>query len=105
VVHDLRDGAIAQQAPPDDEPRHVLGGQLAAARRCRAGGRQWSAIGCGSIGRAEVVETRRALTGAQCMNGLPHLYHPHLRGGDHVLPVNQKIQNPVSDALSDRHCS
>jgi len=28
---------------------------------------------------------------------------PHLRGGDQLLPVDKKIQNPVTYALSDRH--
>ena len=105
MVHDLRDAAIAEQAHPDDEPHHVLRGQLAAAHRRGAGRRQRLGDPLRIDRRAELLETRRALAGAQRTNGLPQPHRPHLRGGDHLLPCGKKIQNPVTYALSDRHWS
>jgi len=104
MVYDLRDAAIAEQAHADDEPHHVLGGQLAAANRRGVGRGQRIGDPLRVDRRAELVETRRALARAQRQNGLPHPHRPHLRGGDQLLPVDKKIQNPVTYALSDRHC-
>ncbi len=103
MMHDLRDAAIAEQAHADHEPHHVLSGQLAAAHRGGVGRGQRVGDPLRVDRRAELVETRRALVRAQRQNGLPHPHRPHLRGGDQVLPVDQKIQNPVTYALSDRH--
>jgi len=76
MVHDLRDAAVAEQAHADDEPHHVLGGQLAAAHRCGVGRRQRVGDPLRVDRRAELVETRRALARAQRQNGLPHLHRP-----------------------------
>src|SRR2546422_8459310 len=50
---------------------------------------------------AELLETRRALAGAHGKDSLPHLHRPTSCGGDQVLPVDKKIQNAVTYALSD----
>ena len=76
MVHDLRDAAVAEQAHADDEPHHVLGGQLAAAHRCGVGRRQRVGDPLRVDRRAALVETRRALARAQRQNGLPHLHRP-----------------------------
>ena len=104
MVHDLGDAAIAEQAHPDDEPQHVLGGQLAAAHRCGPGRRQRRGDPLRVDRRAELLETRGARARAHGKNGLPHLHRPTSCGGDQLLPVDKKIQNPVTYALSDRHC-
>ena len=63
-----------------------------------------SAIHCGSIAALNCSKLAGRSPAPSACNGLPHPHRPHLRGGDHLLPVDKKIQNPVTYALSDRHC-
>src|SRR5262249_31469117 len=103
MVDDLGNAAIVEQAYPDDEPHHVVGGQLPPPHRRGAGCRQRIGDPLRIDRRAELRETRRALACARGEDGLPHLHRPTSRGGDQLLPCGQRIQNPAPYTLTDRH--
>src|SRR5262245_48268006 len=99
MMYDLDDAAITKQAHADDEPHHMLGGQLATPHRRGVGRRQCLGDPPRIDRCAELLETRWALACAPARMASPTSIATS-RGGDHLLPSGQKIQNPVTYALT-----
>src|SRR5207244_13554077 len=94
MMHDLGDAPILEKRHAEDEPPDPLGGQLAAAHRCRTGRRQGIVDPLRLDRRCELLETRRSRARADRENGLPQPHRPRLLWGRPITTDRKKDPEP-----------